>query len=57
MNATRKRYYDKIVRVTLEIPLHESDIAEKLNEVAKSGETRQSYIKRLIREDIKNQEK
>lgn len=57
MNATRKRYYDKIVRVTLEIPLHESDIAEKLNEVAKNGETRQAYIKRLIREDIKNQEK
>lgn len=57
MNHSKKIYSKKIVRFTTEVFLYETDIAEKLREVVANGETRQAYIKRLIRNDIKNSKK
>lgn len=56
-NKRRERYNQKIVRFLVEVFLHEEDIAERLEEIKKTGESRQQYVKRLIREDIKKSQK
>lgn len=50
-----RRYRKKNVSVTVEMyPSTESDIIKRLDERSTDGEPKSSYIKRLIREDIKN---
>ena len=48
----RERYRKKITRVTIEFSLRELDLIAHLDK----QEQRQTYIKNLIREDMKKQE-
>lgn len=50
----RAKYKKNIKRVFLELYGTDEDIKERLEERKEAGEPMTTYIKRLIREDIKN---
>ena len=49
----KKRYKKKIVRVVVELYPTDEDIKNRLESRLQAGEPKSTYIKRLIREDIK----
>ena len=49
----RANYKKKVTVVRIELYLTDEDIKQKLEERIASGEPMATYIKRLIREDIK----
>lgn len=53
MNESMKKYKEKIVRLELNFYLNDKDLVEWLN----TKESRQSYIKELIRKDMEKEKK
>lgn len=49
----QKKYKKKIVELRVELYPTDADIINKLSERVNAGEGKATYIKRLIREDIK----
>lgn len=49
----RQNYRKKVKRVYIELYPTDEDIKERLEEMGEAGEPMTTYIKRLIREDIK----
>lgn len=47
------KYKATLPRFKFELYKSDQDIIEHLQKVAESGESKQGYVKRLIREDIK----
>lgn len=50
-----KKYKEKVHKFTVEVYPSDADIMERLDERAAAGEGKQTYVKRLIREDIEKQ--
>ncbi len=50
----RENYRKKIKRTYIELYPTDEDIKERLDERVEAGEPMTTYIKRLIREDIRN---
>lgn len=53
--VARANYRKKVERLPLELFPSEQDIKDRLAEQAAAGEPKATYIKRLIREDIKRE--
>ena len=53
MNEAKKRYKQKIEQLRVELYPTDADIKEQLAARMAAGEAKATYIKRLIREDIK----
>ena len=51
--VARANYQKKVQRIVIELYPTDEDIKQRFNEIKNAGEQRASYIKRLIREDIK----
>lgn len=51
---TKNRYKKKIKRLFIELYQTDEDIKQQLEERNAAGEPTNTYIKRIIREDIKN---
>lgn len=51
---TKNRYKKKIKRLFIELYQTDEDIKRQLEERNAAGEPTSTYIKRLLREDIKN---
>ena len=51
----RENYRKKLKRIQFDVYPTEQDIREQIESRAEQGEPTASYIKRLIREDIKRQ--
>ena len=51
---TKNRYKKKIKRLFIELYQTDEDIKQQLEERNAAGEPTNTYIKRLVREDIKN---
>ena len=49
----QKKYKEKVETLRVELYLADEDIKRKLGSRVEAGEPRQTYVKRLIREDIK----
>lgn len=53
MNESKRKYKKKIEELRVELYPTDEDIKERLAERVAAGEPKATYIKRLIREDIK----
>lgn len=53
VRKAKKKYKDKIIILQIELYPTEDDIKHQIAERQLSGEAKATYIKRLIREDIK----
>ena len=51
---TKNRYKKKIKRLFIELYQTDEDIKQQLEERNAAGEPTSTYIKRIVREDIKN---
>lgn len=51
---TKNRYKKKIKRLFIELYQTDEDIKQQLEERNAEGEPTSTYIKRIVREDIKN---
>ena len=49
----REKYRKKVVELRVELYPTDEDIKSRLSEIAAAGEGKATYIKRLIREDMK----
>lgn len=56
LRRAKNKYKQKLMRLRIDLYPTEGDIKAKLAERVTSGEPRATYIKRLIREDIKRQQ-
>lgn len=53
MNEAKRRYKAKVERLFLELYPTDEDIKQRLAQLQSTGEPKAAYIKRLIREDIR----
>lgn len=56
MNEAKKRYKKKIEELRIELYPTDNDIKAQLKARQEAGEPKATYVKRLIREDIKEKE-
>ena len=52
-----KKYKEKVEKLQVELYPSDGDIKQRIADRVESGEGKQTYIKRLIREDIAKSEK
>ena len=56
LNRARKKYKAKVETLRVDLFPTDADIKERLSDRLEAGEKKATYIKRLIREDIKREQ-